>query len=136
MEWDPPRDNGGNPVTHYDVERRDQKTGRWIKVNTMPVMGTKYSDDRVTPGHGYEYRIVAVNKAGPGKPSDPSELTFAKPKFEEPRFELDIDGKEIRVRAGDPIDLAIPYVGSPQPEIKWVKDGAEISGIETSPTVS
>lgn len=49
-----------------------------------------------------------------------------------PAFELDIDGKEIRVRVGDPLDLTIPYVGAPKPEIKWTKDGQPLSGIETT----
>lgn len=103
-----------------------------FQVNTHPVYEPEYTDDRVQPGHGYEYRVIAVNKAGPGQPSDPSDLAFAKPKFEAPRFELDIDGKEVRVRAGQPLDLSIPYVGSPQPEISWTKDGQEMSGKQTS----
>lgn len=127
LEWQPPKDIE-NPVTHYDIERKDQKTGRWVKVNTAPVKGTTFSDIRVQGGHCYEYRIVGVNKTGPGKPSDPSEAVWTKPKFEEPKFELDIDGKEIRVRSGDPIDLCIPYVGSPNPEIKWTKDGNDLTG--------
>ncbi|CAK5074870.1 unnamed protein product [Meloidogyne enterolobii] len=136
LKWKPPNDTGGSPITHYDVQRKDQKTGRWIKVNTHPVYGTEYTDERVQPGHGYEYRVVAVNKAGPGDPSDPSELAWAKPKFEAPRFELDIDGKEIRVRAGQPLDLAIPYIGSPQPTITWTKEGQQMSGIETKPGIT
>lgn len=136
LEWTPPTNNGGNPITHYDVQRKDQKTGRWMKINTQPVYGTSYSDTRVQPGHGYEYRVVAVNKAGPGQPSDPSDITFAKPQFEAPRFELDIDGKEVRVRAGNPLDIEIPYVGSPQPDIHWTKDGREISDVTTTPNTT
>ena len=136
LEWTPPRDNGGNPVTHYDVQRKDNKTGRWIKVNTQPVHGTSYSDNRVQPGHGYEYRVLAVNKAGPGQPSDPSELAFARPKFEAPRFELDIDGKEVRVRAGNPLDVNIPFIGSPLPEIRWTKDGLDLPNATTSASIT
>lgn len=32
MQWTPPADSGGSPITHYDVQRKDQKTGRWVKV--------------------------------------------------------------------------------------------------------
>lgn len=127
LEWQPSKDIT-NPVTHYDIERKDQKTARWVKVNTSPVKGTTFSDKRVQAGHCYEYRIVGVNKAGSGKPSDPSDAVWSKPKFEEPKFELDIDGKEIRVQVGNPIDLSIPYVGSPNPEIKWTKDGNDLTG--------
>jgi hypothetical protein len=32
LKWTPPSDTGGSPITHYDVQRKDQKTGKWIKV--------------------------------------------------------------------------------------------------------
>lgn len=132
IKWAPPQDINSNPITGYDIERKDQKTGRWIKVNIFPVYENKYSDNRVQPGHSYEYRVKALNKTKQGQPSDPSDTAWAKPSSEIPRFELDIDGKEIRVKAGNPIDLTIPYVGAPQPEIKWTKNGEEIKDIQTN----
>lgn len=33
------------------------------------------------PGKDYEYRVIPVNAAGPGEPSDPSEFKTAKPRF-------------------------------------------------------
>ncbi|KAL3102980.1 hypothetical protein niasHT_025888 [Heterodera trifolii] len=101
IKWAPSTDTGGSPIAHYDVQRKDAKTRRWIKVNTHPVYDCAYTDEGVQPEHGYYYRVVAVNEAGLDKPSDQSELAWAKPKFEAPRFELDgINGKEVRVRAG------------------------------------
>ncbi|KAL3123332.1 hypothetical protein niasHT_006030 [Heterodera trifolii] len=101
IKWAPSTDTGGSPIAHYDVQRKDAKTRRWIKVNTHPVYDCAYTDERVQPEHGYYYRVVAVNEAGLDKLSDQSELAWAKPKFEAPRFELDdINGKEVRVRAG------------------------------------
>lgn len=131
IEWQPPRDDGGNPISHYDIERKDLKTGRWIKVNTAPVKGTTFCDDRVQKNHSYEYRVKAVNKAGPGQPSEASAVAVAKPMFEAPQFDLGIDGREFRVKAGEPLDITVPYVGSPQPEIKWVKEGVTLSDVET-----
>lgn len=37
IEWTRPSDDGGSPITHYDVERKDMKMGRWIKINNEPV---------------------------------------------------------------------------------------------------
>ncbi|KHN73749.1 Twitchin [Toxocara canis] len=131
IEWTAPTDDGGNPISHYDVERKDLKTGRWIKVNTAPVQGKAFSDDRVQKGHSYEYRVIAVNKAGPGKPSDPSAVAVAKPMFEAPQFDLGLDGREFRVKAGEPLDITVPYVGSPTPDIKWTKEGVTLNEVET-----
>ncbi|CAA98064.2 Twitchin [Caenorhabditis elegans] len=133
IKWDPPRDNGGSPVDHYDIERKDAKTGRWIKVNTSPVQGTAFSDTRVQKGHTYEYRVVAVNKAGPGQPSDSSAAATAKPMHEAPKFDLDLDGKEFRVKAGEPLVITIPFTASPQPDISWTKEGGKpLAGVETT----
>lgn len=63
----------------YDIERRDRATGRWIKLNKEPVGRQDFTDDRVQEGHAYEYRVSAVNAAGPGKPSDTSNAFIAKP---------------------------------------------------------
>lgn len=41
------------------------------------------------------------SQAGPGKPSDPSAQATAKPMFEGPKFDMDIDGKEFRVKVDD-----------------------------------
>lgn len=131
LQWTPPKDDGGNPISHYDIEHKDLKTGRWIKINTAPVKSTSFTDDRIQEGHTYEYRVIAVNKAGPGKPSDPSIPAIAKPMFQPPSFELGIDGKEFRVRVGEPLDITVPYIGSPTPIIKWLKNGQELANIET-----
>lgn len=41
-----------------------------------------------------------------------------------PRFLLDINGKEIKVKAGDPLDINVPWEGYPVPTAEWIKDGA------------
>uniref|UniRef100_A0A915Q578 non-specific serine/threonine protein kinase n=1 Tax=Setaria digitata TaxID=48799 RepID=A0A915Q578_9BILA len=136
IEWESPKDNGGNPISHYDVERKDMRNGRWIKINSEPVKSTSFIDNRVQEGHAYEYRVRAVNKAGHGAPSDPSAAATAKPMFQAPEFDIDINGKEFRVRAGKPIDISVPYTASPKAEIKWVKNGRVLSDVETDASMT
>uniref|UniRef100_A0A0N5AQN4 non-specific serine/threonine protein kinase n=1 Tax=Syphacia muris TaxID=451379 RepID=A0A0N5AQN4_9BILA len=131
IQWEIPKDDGGNPVMHYEVERKDVKTGRWIKINTSPVKGTSFYDDRVQKGRTYEYRVTAVNKAGSGKPSDSSGPITAKPMFEAPHFDIDINGKEFRSRAGEPLNIVIPYSATPLPEIVWLKEEQKITEVMT-----
>lgn len=53
----------------------------WEKAATVSGNKTKGSVPNLTEGHEYEFRIVAVNKGGPGDPSEPSEVITCKPKF-------------------------------------------------------
>ena len=111
------------PITGYDVERKDDK-GRWVKVNREPIKGTEFTDDNVTPNKAYEYRVTARNTAGPGSPSEASKPIKAKPMKEAPKVDLSgLLGKDIRVRAGEPLTLDVPICGAPTPTCSWDKDG-------------
>ncbi|XP_047102318.1 twitchin isoform X3 [Schistocerca piceifrons] len=127
IKWTPPISNGGSPIIGYDVERRDRKTGRWIKVNREPVRQTEYYDDSVQEGHQYEYRVSAVNAAGPGKPSDTSQVLNAKSMREKPKLYLDgLIGRKLKVRAGEPINIQIPLSGAPLPTVEWTKNSIKL----------
>lgn len=127
IKWNAPISNGGSPIIGYDIERRDRATGRWIKLNKEPCRHQEYFDDRVQEGHQYEYRVSAVNVAGPGKPSDTSHVFTAKPMREQPKLWLDgIIGRKIKVRAGEPININIPLSGAPAPAIEWLKNNIKL----------
>lgn len=79
LEWDAPENNGGAPVDSYIVEQYDPTSKEWLKVKE--VKDTKASIGGLKEGKEYQFRIRAVNKAGPGEPSKPSEKQIAKPRF-------------------------------------------------------
>ncbi|CAD7001755.1 unnamed protein product, partial [Ceratitis capitata] len=120
FKWKPPISNGGSPVSGYDIERRDLTTGRWVRINAEPVPTMEYTDERVSPDHQYHYRVSAVNAAGSGKPSEPSNMLSARPMREKPKLHLDgLIGRKIKVRAGEPVNINIPISGAPVPVIEW-----------------
>jgi hypothetical protein len=41
----------------------------WTDVNSTPVSGTTFTVPNLIEGSEFEFRVVAVNDAGPGKPS-------------------------------------------------------------------
>ena len=41
----------------------------------------------IVEDHFYEFRVIAVNKAGPSEPSDPSDTIQAKIRFLKPRID-------------------------------------------------
>lgn len=42
---------------------------------------TKGTVPNLTEGEEYEFRVIAVNKGGPGEPSEASKPVIAKPRF-------------------------------------------------------
>lgn len=56
----------------YYVERRE-RGGEWLKVNNYPTPNTTFTVQDLHEGSKYEFRVIAVNEAGPGKPSKPTE---------------------------------------------------------------
>ena len=66
----PPAADG---LSGYIVEKKGRRGGEWTKANAFPVEGTEYTCINLPEGAVYEFRVVAVNDAGPGKPSKPTE---------------------------------------------------------------
>ncbi len=58
-------------ATAYDVQRQAAASGATFSTIGSDVTGTEYSDDSVTPGSTYSYRVIAKNSSGNSDPSDP-----------------------------------------------------------------
>jgi len=58
LSWDPPANNGGSPITHYQVTMDN-----WLSYAN--VTGTTFTARWLTPGT-YTFRVRAVNAAGAG----------------------------------------------------------------------
>ncbi|KAG7324364.1 hypothetical protein KOW79_012380 [Hemibagrus wyckioides] len=104
MKWKAPRDNGGQKVTSYVIERRMAGKKSWIKVGEVDGDTTTFCNDKVEEGKSYEYRIRASNPQGL---SDPLETE--------------------QVYAGEPIE---PPGVAPQPQITDVtKDSVMVTWV-------
>jgi fibronectin type 3 domain-containing protein len=66
LNWEAPSQSGGSAtaITGYNVYRGNS-TGSFILIAT--VNGTTYTDDDVTNGHAYHYKVSAVNSVGEGE---------------------------------------------------------------------
>ena len=70
LSWQPPRRDGGTPITGYYVERRTGFNPRWVAVNRSPVHITRMQVTDLTEGREYEFRGIGENEAGLSKPSE------------------------------------------------------------------
>ncbi|XP_076471204.1 twitchin-like [Babylonia areolata] len=128
LKWEPPSKDGGAPITGYDIERKDPKTKKWVKINKRPIQDCQFKDDRVKENGEYQYRVIANNEAGPSDPSLETKPIVARPVKETPKLNLDslFGAKDIRVRAGEPINLELGISGTPDPTVEWLKDGVPV----------
>lgn len=69
LSWQVPSSDGGSPITHYILEMKSSGV-RWTPASEDKIKDTEHTVTKLTKGELYEFRAIAVNKAGPGKPSD------------------------------------------------------------------
>ncbi|XP_055556365.1 LOW QUALITY PROTEIN: myosin-binding protein C, fast-type, partial [Falco cherrug] len=69
VTWDPPKYDGGQPVTGYLIERKKKGSMRWMKLNFEVYPETTYESTRMIEGVLYEMRVFAVNSIGISQPS-------------------------------------------------------------------
>ena len=67
LSWDKPTDTGGGKIEGYVVEMKD-KDGQWKEVSPL-VKDNKFKVPHLKEGEDYQFRVKAVNEAGPGTPS-------------------------------------------------------------------
>lgn len=81
LEWAPPKNDGGSPVTGYIIQKKEKGSPYWINAVQVPARKTTATVPDLTEGQEYEFRVIATNAAGQSEPSDPSDLVTAKARF-------------------------------------------------------
>eukprot|EP00061_Rhincodon_typus_P018657 g47915.t1 len=77
ITWNDPVTDGGSRIFGYHVERKERNSILWQTVSKSLVVGTTFKSTGLTDGIAYEFRVIAENLAGKGKPSKPSEPVYA-----------------------------------------------------------
>lgn len=77
LKWTKPTSDGGNPIQGYMVEAKQEGSSEWVPCNNYPTKGTEFTANNLKEGKSYEFRVKAVNDAGPGEASRPSQAQKA-----------------------------------------------------------
>lgn len=125
LKWEKPESDGGAPITGYLIEFKEKFSSDWSAGKEVPADCLAATQDGLKEGCTYEFRIRAINKAGPGEPSDATKPIIAKCRFVKP-FIIGDQLKNVTVRKGQTVRLEAKYGGEPEPEAKWVKAKDEV----------
>lgn len=125
LKWDKPDDDGGAPISGYVIEVKDKFGKEWV--TGLEVAGDVFA--ATVPGlkenSQYEFRVRAINKAGPGEPSDVTKPIIAKCRFVKP-YIIGNDLQPIIIKKGQVIKYDIKYGGEPEPEVTWLLEKKEV----------
>jgi titin len=64
LTWQPPKDDGGSPITGYVIEKRENSKGKWTPVDRVGKGITELDVKRLQEGQEYYFRVKAENKKG------------------------------------------------------------------------
>lgn len=80
MSWQPPKDDGGSPLTVYHIEMKEVRDRTWSKVDKIQPDITTYCVQRLKTNAEYVFRVMAVNEVGVSEPLN-SETVIPKSAF-------------------------------------------------------
>lgn len=70
LEWMPPSDDGGSKITAYRIEKCEETSEEWVKVEDIKSLDTAYKVTGLKEGVGYFFSVSAKNQVGFGEPCE------------------------------------------------------------------
>uniref|UniRef100_A0A8C0ZIQ5 Immunoglobulin like and fibronectin type III domain containing 1 n=1 Tax=Cyanistes caeruleus TaxID=156563 RepID=A0A8C0ZIQ5_CYACU len=124
LTWNKPEVQDGNDVKGYEVEMRPCNSSSWTKCFTLPAESTCCRLQGLQAGEKLLLRVTALGTSGHGEPLELEAHAGAAAPVVSPRFLIDDTVKSFLViKAGNPIQVKIPFEGSPETVVTWLKDG-------------
>ena len=71
LSWNPPEKDGGRPIKGYIIEKQDEGTSEWSRVNDPDQLHptTEFTVPNLRELKKYRFRVIAVNEIGESEPS-------------------------------------------------------------------
>jgi len=128
IRWKAPIDDGGMPITSYHIEAKSVG-GDWQPWEILDLPETTAVLTKLQKGFEYQFRVIAINKAGKSEPSHPSRPKLAKENDLLPYIELK-SVRDITASVKERIKFDVPICGEPVPDVAWFKGDIPIEELE------
>jgi len=124
LRWDKPKEDGGRPISHYIIQKKD-KFGGWFDALITDDQNCCATIDELearvpglSEGKWYQFRVVAVNKAGESDPSPETKPHLCRHKNLSPSIDKGQAGSKT-VRVNRTAFWQIRCRGEPPPVFTW-----------------
>jgi len=125
LRWEKPKSDGGRPISHYIIQKKD-KFGGWFDALITDDQNCVATIDELearvpglSEGKWYQFRVIAVNKAGESDPSPETKPHLCRHKNLSPSIDKGQAGSKT-VRVGRTAFWQIRCRGEPPPTFTWV----------------
>ncbi|NXG59506.1 IGFN1 protein, partial [Hemiprocne comata] len=119
ISWKVPRKTGSSRIVGYVVQKRKKGSVTWLPVNKVPTADKQLKVSNLKKGLQYEFRVAAVNAAGTGDASEPSQPVFAQDSTKSPG-----QVQDLKLSSSDCTSVTLTWKA---PE---AKDGNNVTGYE------
>jgi len=124
LRWDKPKNDGGRPISHYIIQKKD-KFGGWFDALITDDQNCVATIDELearvpglSEGKVYQFRVIAVNKAGESEPSPETKPHLCRHKNLSPSIDKGQAGSKT-VRINRTAFWQIKCRGEPPPTFTW-----------------
>lgn len=143
LEWTPPETDGGVAIEKYLIEKKEVHTSKYIRGTELILTKQKPGEEApivfsvkcpdLTEGNRYQFQIKAVNKAGAGPPSHPTNPVECKDRFAPARIDDRHGSRTVVLHVGQALKLDVRFSGEPCPDRYWLfnKERLDFSGKKT-----
>ncbi|CAB4056799.1 unnamed protein product [Lepeophtheirus salmonis] len=135
LRWQKPSDDGGRPITHYIIQKKD-KFGGWFDALKTDDASCEARIDELearipglSEGKWYQFRIIAVNKAGESSPSFETKPHLCRHKNLTPSIDKGSSSSKT-IKVNRTAIWQIKVKGEPPPEFTWYKNGIQIASTD------
>lgn len=78
LDWKAPLEDGGAKITNYKIEKCEDTSDEWVKVEEVKSYDTSFKVEKLKENVGYYFAVSAKNEVGFGEPAETEDS--AKPK--------------------------------------------------------
>ncbi|CAH2326012.1 myosin-binding C, cardiac-type [Pelobates cultripes] len=127
LKWRPPERIGAGGLDGYSLEYCKEGSSEWVPALAGLTERTSIMVRDLPTGERLNFRVRAINLAGPSEPCTLKEPVTIREIMQRPKIWLPRNLRQkLLKRVGETVNIVIPFQGKPRPIVTWLKDGQPI----------